>query len=134
MKKETRFAKPAQRRTDEGVPWHRHFGDVRKPMTDELDARVREAYRMTAAPVAVDSYELATAIELLRAAFVRERAMRMLAEFSQDHEVYPCQSESGRCCTECGSRNFDPRHGWNDEQWKASVEKEMSREGLARER
>ena len=88
-------------------------------MADELDARVREAYRMTAAPVAVDSYELATAVVVLRGALIHERAMRLKAEWERDHRCSHSENWGGNPWY---SHCADPCHDWTDDDWRRSVD------------
>ena len=42
------------------------------------------------------------------------------SEFEREHERYTAQGLewSGEACTECGTKNWDERHTWTDEQWQ----------------
>jgi hypothetical protein len=98
---------------------------------DEFDARVKEAYRVTA--YAEDSrvyyssaaeYSLAVATSVLRQALVHERTMRQMMEWQRSHSCARTTDWGNNpWYTHCA----DPRHDWTDEQWRASVEEELSR-------
>ena len=94
-----------------------------------IDEKIKEAYRMLAAPVPIDSYEIATAVIMLRDWSVQVEARARMAEFKAQHfEIETTRSKPGSrehtCLAMCNYQ--DPCHNWTLADYEVEVRRELS--------